>query len=378
MKFASDVGKTRSNQIFVRKSLVNLLLLCVVILVCFLLFEVVVRLVGLAPTYGLPPGMMKLDEQTGYGLMPNFSSQIVTPEFQHEIEINSKGLRESEIDYQSSKSRYRILALGDSFLFGTGVTEEHVYVNLLERQLQQSYDVDVINAGVGGYGPWREYAYLMSEGYKWEPDMILVSYFIGNDLQDDWSYPGDYYIVGGYLVETVPTIKTKTRWFIYNHCKACLFTARAVTNIKLKIQAASPNKYPSTGLRLKQFLDTPDNLTLDAYNRTAQALVSIESFAAQHNITLVIMLVPTKLQTRELQQRYLRSEDGYNYQKPNEMIRSFMDDHTVVDFLEEGINSSDYYYATDIHWNLQGHVLAAEVLLREFEKDELIPENFKK
>ncbi|MDH3686473.1 MAG: SGNH/GDSL hydrolase family protein, partial [Myxococcales bacterium] len=65
--------------------------------------------------------------------------------------VNASGYKGPELDPAHSKTR--ILAVGDSCTFGT-MFDDYTYSRSLERELAQSgLQVEVINAGVGGYSP---------------------------------------------------------------------------------------------------------------------------------------------------------------------------------------------------------------------------------
>lgn len=68
------------------------------------------------------------------------------------VQINSAGYRGPEID--ATRSRLRLLALGDSCTFGSPFAERFVYARALERELRaRGFDAEVINGGVEGYAP---------------------------------------------------------------------------------------------------------------------------------------------------------------------------------------------------------------------------------
>ena len=102
------------------------------------------------------------------------------------VTINSHGLRGPETSYEKPSNTVRILNLGDSVAMGWGVREEETYGRRLEQLLNQpaSQDIryEVINAGVPGWNPENELAYLEAEGLKYEPDVILLDLTIVNDI----------------------------------------------------------------------------------------------------------------------------------------------------------------------------------------------------
>ncbi len=126
---------------------------------------------------------------------------------------NSKGLRDDEYPYQKPANTYRILVLGDSFTYGFGVEQTETMAEVLERLLKEQGDFEVVNMGVAGYGVGQEMLYYEMEGYKYQPDLVIL-FFFENDISDSmggcaWSiYPKpDFALVDGQLVTMPPPEK---------------------------------------------------------------------------------------------------------------------------------------------------------------------------
>lgn len=97
------------------------------------------------------------------------------------LRANSLGFADEEWTKERSNGRRRIAALGDSFSAGTGVAYEDNYLTRLETELG---GIDILNFGVCGTGP-REYQQLLASlVWEYEPDLILVPIFIGNDITE--------------------------------------------------------------------------------------------------------------------------------------------------------------------------------------------------
>ena len=116
--------------------------------------------------------------------------------------INSRGLRDDEEHaYEKPPGQLRIVSLGDSFTVGYEVDAEETFSNVLERELRESgLDVEVLNAGVAGYSNAEALLYLERELLRYEPDLVLLSFF-GNDLVDN-TRTGLFRLDGDRLVQT--------------------------------------------------------------------------------------------------------------------------------------------------------------------------------
>lgn len=98
---------------------------------------------------------------------------------------NSLGLRGKEISINPPKNTFRIALLGDSFAFGWGVTQNKIFAQRLEDNLnrisQGNPTFEVINLGVPGYSTFQEVEKLKIKGLCLKPDAVLV-YFVQNDF----------------------------------------------------------------------------------------------------------------------------------------------------------------------------------------------------
>ena len=146
---------------------------------------------GLLRVFGsgvLPrPDLYVEDPAVGKRMRPGWTGD----EFEAPVTINSKGLRNPEIPYEKPANTYRILALGDSWTFGFRMNEPDAYPRQLERLLQadaaargDTRKIEVINAGVVGYSTDQEAAYLAVEGWKYQPDLVLLNYYPVNDTHN--------------------------------------------------------------------------------------------------------------------------------------------------------------------------------------------------
>lgn len=114
---------------------------------------------------------------------------------------NGKGLRdERDFPYDKPAGTLRVLALGDSHTQGYEVRQESTFSAVLERYLgAHSVKAQVLNAGVSGFSTAEELAYLENEGYKYQPDVVVVGFY-ANDYEDNLK-AGLFALEDGRLVE---------------------------------------------------------------------------------------------------------------------------------------------------------------------------------
>jgi hypothetical protein len=99
---------------------------------------------------------------------------------------NSRGLRDTRnFAYDKPPGVLRVLSLGDSQTQGYEVRQEATFSAVLERYLEShSVRAQVLNAGVAGFSTAEELAYLISEGHKYKPDVVVVGFY-ANDFDDN-------------------------------------------------------------------------------------------------------------------------------------------------------------------------------------------------
>lgn len=120
----------------------------------------------------VPVHIGQFDENLGWSLKPLSHGISRRTGYPVHYRVNSKGLRDDEATYKKPTGVFRIVLLGDSRTFGFGVPIEKHFSRILEGYFE---NVDVINMGVGGFGVDQELLYLRSEGFRYEPG-VVVSY----------------------------------------------------------------------------------------------------------------------------------------------------------------------------------------------------------
>jgi len=163
----------------------KLLLLLFTSLICFLIVEAAVRLVWTRAGYGYPDGLYLPDDTRLYKYAPLFNGTFEGSMYGNvTITTNSAGLRDHEHAYGKPNGTIRILGLGDSVTLGSGVYQEQAYLSLLETKMKANgINAEIIKAGVDGYQLDQEYDYYSKEGYKYDPDIVMIGVVL-NDVDE--------------------------------------------------------------------------------------------------------------------------------------------------------------------------------------------------
>lgn len=336
---------------FVKKPLVtNLFLSALVILLPLSILE-----------YSLKPFMTvttiyMTDVDLGWRLRPNSEDAyggVV-------VKINSKGLRGPELDYAKPSDVIRILYLGDSVTFGYGLgSYKETFPYLIETVLEDrlAYEIETINAGVGGYSPWQEFVYLASEGTKYDPDLLVVS-FVLNDVTEKFGlrkYGGS-----GEGAQLARTVSSTFDW---------LFTKSSILHFARKIGARIRfGEDVPDGAKQKEVLDVkhlayhPDRPDVQkAWKITLEELDQIFAFSKEKDIPILLVFFPYTFQF----------ENAPALSTPQKIVSQYALDHgvPVVDLLpllskkakERGVTAERFFLGEN-HLSTVGSEVAAEII----------------
>jgi len=135
------------------------------------------------------------------GIRPNAEFRHTSLDGSWTFVTNSKGLRNArEFAYAKPAGTLRVLSLGDSHTQGYEVRQDATFSAVLERYLlRHGLKAEVLNAGVSGFSTAEALAYLENEGYKYQPDVVVLGFY-ANDFEDNLK-AGLFALEDGKLVE---------------------------------------------------------------------------------------------------------------------------------------------------------------------------------
>jgi lysophospholipase L1-like esterase len=341
------------------------------------------------PTYGLAftPGA----EGWNTSLRGEYSTYIT---------INNKGLRGQEYPYTKEAGTFRILVLGDSFTAGLQVPEEETFAKLLEARLNQhdpKTRFEVINAGIIGYGTDKELAYYAHEGYKYQPDLVLLAFFTGNDITDNIWY-SLYELKENELVPVPPSphednltpnwakdgsLFKKIRNFLYTHSRLYSVSIELLTLSAVQRVPAVAQWLVSLGFveltrpmvnygNLYAFRYLPD----EAWETTRALLVRLNQEVEVHGSQLLVVSLPDETDVDEERRReiletyaHLTKQEALQGPRPTDRLAEILQQAGIayVQLLPalqayHRQSQSPLYYKYDGHWTPAGHQVAGQAI----------------
>jgi len=160
-------------------------------LVCLLVAELATRWLLPVPLHTtdtflhLGDARLRRDESAPVWLRAGVRTRHQEEDFSVTVAVNSKGLRDREMAYAKPPGVRRLLSVGDSFAFGYGVELDEAFCKVAAAELGPPWEA--INAGVPSWGTGDELDFLLTEGFRYEPDVVVLTCFFENDLRDNWN-----------------------------------------------------------------------------------------------------------------------------------------------------------------------------------------------
>lgn len=333
------------------------------------------------------------DEMLGWVPKPNAEGIYAMSDSKTQIEINSKGIRDKSYDYKKPEGIKRIVVLGDSFTWGYGVEEKNIFTEILEDELFKN--IQVINMGVSGYGSDQELLFLEEEGIMYNPDLVVVAFYVGNDITNNinsiqYNHPKPMYVLDdedNKLILTNTPVPQKEEWlevknndnvtillsfkrFMSHHSHAYAFISDRIVsspnllNLFKKIGIADKRTTPMGEAVLKHRLE------LDPYgwNLTKAILKEIDTVAKANNAKTFVIIIPTREQVNK---NWDSEINGALVDFGKESNIPVLD--LLPEFREHAKNGEQLYFKIDGHWNANGHKLAAELIYDKLVEEELVP-----
>jgi hypothetical protein len=330
--------------------------------------ELAVRLLAPQPT--------GLSHQDRFGLALHYPGITrYLPQYGHDVSFNSAGMRDGEHAPEKPAGVFRVLLLGDSFMEALQVPFEASLPSLLERSLTERTGkrVEVLNAGVSGWGTDDELRYLTEYGLRYQPDLVVVAMTLHNDISDNLRQEW-HTLHNGALVTQAVTPMSPMRYKIVQ-LKA--FLATRFQLYQLWRRARHGREIRQVGSQLQShvvqlFLDPAPEKIAEGLDLTGHLLAAIRDTTTAAGGRVVVVLLPIIYQLSDTSFAGLVNSAGVPAQemqirKPQEVATRMADSLgiEVIDLLPRfrrwtAEGAAPLYLGWDGHWNSTGHRVAAE------------------
>jgi hypothetical protein len=278
------------------------------------------------------------------------------------VRINALGLRGAEIPRSRPPGLRRVLALGDSYVFGVGVDEEHVFTTRLAQRLARGgARVEVCNAGVSGYSTDQQLILLQELGPRLAPDVVVLV-MCDNDFEgngENFSYQQYYKPYyeqapgGTLLLRQVPVPRLDAA----QRLKLWLGRRSNLWNFARSRRAAWP---PLQRALERLEVDVAQAPPGDLVALTAALVVAVRDEAGRLGAGFVTLNTARRRENTRLFQalRPRLKQAGVDYLGLEGPLGRGRERHP----------ERPWDFADDPHWNLAAHRLAAEVVAQRLEQ----------
>ncbi len=345
----------------------------------------------------------------GWVLEPNMSYDYHMEEGKIQVAYNSKGFRDVEHTEQKPDRVFRILVLGDSFIEAYSVQHNEAFHKRLEEfSGERGIDVEVINMGVGGYGTLQEYLLLRDVGQGFDPDLVLLGFYIANDVRNNSMEIESLIYSGMMKVDSRPFLDpvheavydddwkvtrvdfegALSRYEAEKYRRSTILGKVALAQLIAKfVRRDNQVSYKKSNM-LGQYgvsscAEPPEYKR--AWSITERILARLKRDVDVIGSSLVVYSVPAlqdtssaymkkvKLKIKDPDQFCFEEAPGYKRLRHilNELGIEYLD--LLPEFRKATKEGRILFRQSDRHWNPEGHSLAARKIIYMLEKNKLLP-----
>jgi hypothetical protein len=270
---------------------------------------------------------------------------------------NRLGYPGRDFDSEKSPGTFRIAALGDSFALGPAVPFADNYLSLLEQALPGT---EVYNFGVSGTGPRDYLAILRRDVWRFQPDLVLVSVFVGNDITEILSTPRhmDPRQHCLYLLVT-------RAWRLLRERDRSI-SSDAVGGERLKPGLSEDTFREIEARRLSICLNPSSAQMEKKWQQASRDLDELIKDCRDHGAPVAFVLIPDEFQVNPEVLRQAMEDRGVcsadlDLDGPQRRLSAFSEQRGIpcLDLLSSFQLVPDAYAPRDTHWNVRGNRLAA-------------------
>lgn len=353
----------------------RLVLFLAIVLIQFAGFEAAMRTWGSSEASPSFQGLFTDDPVIGYRLKPGARTRFRTSEFTAGIAINEDGVRDDAPIGPKPPGERRIVILGDSLVLSVQVDLDQTFGARLERRLNEKaasgVRYRVINAGVQGYGPVEELLFFRTVARHFEPDVVLVGLFVGNDAEE--AVASEARLLGG----EQPVGDALNRG-LRVRLRRIVRRSMVLQVLRLRVVSAVDRIRPRASLApeppAQAYAATPAPRIAKGIEITGRVVAQIAAEAADAGARTGVVLMPARFQVDDGDYGRLRE---IVRQAGGELVRDAATERfdaalrslplprfDLLPDLRRALPGPDLFYQQTIHFTPHGHEVVAGALER--------------
>lgn len=332
-----------------------------------------------AGDWGEKPALQADSDRT-YGLRPERVTHLRYNDYDYTVRTNRLGLPGPEITARPDSTTLRILVAGDAFTMPEGLPYEQGYVARLQRGLAKCLaprQVQVIDAGVTGYGPGESLPQLRALVAALRPDVVVYQFFI-NEFGEAMLTPAER------LASIGLTHPGSRRGYFWSRSQVAARMARAGDALWEHL-TGQPAQW-RFGRALLAYYRSGPNVLYDARHRAALAgdLAAMRELADSAGARFALLFVPgaVAVEPPESLSYFPRGVEltdagGYDLDRPWNELKPMTDslDIPALDLTPALRRRGAMTYQPGAwHWTILGHRAAARALAGWLAREGWLPE----
>lgn len=246
--------------------------------------------------------------------VPDMSKLIYTSDLTggHPTAMNSQGLRDDEMPVQRPEGETRILALGNSTTWGTGVDQHDVYPNQLERALGTDH-VQVVNAGGQGANVEKAIAFMRRTGFDYGASTVTFGFspsLVAKTAEKAASKDPDALGLVERVNRTASALKLQVQASLYRYY-AFTFLDHEIRHRMYRLGVIRDRMDKQSGAIFAYAFDVPEVKLADveaAYTPMLDRLGDLSQLVEEHGAHFVVIGIPSRFEISSLD---VDNERGY-------------------------------------------------------------------
>jgi len=308
-------------------------------------------------------------------LRPGLDTRL--PSFGHRIRTNALGFRDEPIPKEKAAGVFRIVVLGDSFMEALQVSHEDSLPHRLGELLDDlsGRRVEVVNAGVSGWGTADQLVWLRRLGLALEPDLVLVAMTLHNDVSDNLALRHHDLVAG------LPRARPRTempllayaplelKGWLASHSHLYRLITERLRGGEIQTRAGALASHVTALMRRQ-----PDEQIRQGWQLTRHHLDEIHEATRASGARMAIFMIPLAVQLddrvfAEFLASHALDPNEVQLDRPQQVVREWgaAARVPVIDLLPAfqtrvATDPRLLYIPADGHWNEAGHELAAQTV----------------